>query len=240
MSDALWYLARGTGVTALVLLTVVVVLGVANRRSRPAFGLPRFGVALVHRNASLLAVAFVGVHVVTLFFDPYAQLRLADLVLPFGAEYRPLWTGLGTLGVDLLAAVVVTSLLRQRLGVRAWRAVHWLAYACWPAAWLHALGAGSDAGTWWLQAVAGVSLLAVLAAVAVRAFGTPRPAAQGNAPGTPRPAAQGNAPGTTRPAARGNGPGTTRATQGDAPGTPRPDTRGNGIPVSVRAGSGVR
>jgi methionine sulfoxide reductase heme-binding subunit len=46
----------------------------------------------------------------------YAQLELFDLIVPFGATYRPMWTGLGTLVVDLLIALVVTSLLRHRLG----------------------------------------------------------------------------------------------------------------------------
>lgn len=168
MNDALWYLARGTGVTSLVLLTVVVAFGIANRKGRPAFGLPRFGVAQVHRDASLLAVAFVLVHVISLFFDVYAQLELFDLVVPFGATYRPMWTGLGTLAVDLLIALVVTSLLRRRLGLRAWRATHWLAYACWPVAFLHALGTGTDAGTWWLRTIAGACLVAVVAAVTRR------------------------------------------------------------------------
>ncbi|MFC4997633.1 ferric reductase-like transmembrane domain-containing protein [Dactylosporangium cerinum] len=168
MNDALWYLARGTGVTSLVLLTVVVALGIANRAGRPAFGLPRFGVAQVHRDASLLAVGFVLVHVISLFFDVYAQLELFDLIVPFGATYRPMWTGLGTLAVDLLIALVGTSLLRHRLGLRAWRVTHWLAYACWPVAFVHALGTGSDAGTWWLRTVAGACLVAVVAAVARR------------------------------------------------------------------------
>jgi sulfoxide reductase heme-binding subunit YedZ len=170
MNEALWYLARGTGVTSLVLLTVVVALGIANRAGRPALGLPRFGVAIVHRDAALLAVGFVLVHVISLFFDVYAQLKLFDLLVPFGATYRPMWTGLGTLAVDLLVALVGTSLLRHRLGLRAWRATHWLAYACWPFAFAHALGTGSDAGTWWLRTVAGGCVLAVGAAVAWRLF----------------------------------------------------------------------
>ena len=168
MNDALWYLARGTGVTSLVLLTVVVALGIANRSGRPALGLPRFGVALVHRDASLLAVGFVLVHVISLFFDVYARLELVDLVVPFGAAYRPMWTGLGTLAVDLLIALVATSLLRHRLGLRAWRVTHWLAYACWPFAFAHALGTGSDAGTWWLRTVAGACLAAIVVAIVRR------------------------------------------------------------------------
>ena len=75
------------------------------------------------------------------------------MVVPFTATYRPLWVGLGTLALDLVAAVVVTSLLRHRLGARAWRLVHWSAYAAWPAALLHGLRAGTDAGAAWFLAV---------------------------------------------------------------------------------------
>jgi len=168
MTDALWYFARGAGVVTLVLLTIVVALGIGARSGRPAFGLPRFGVNMVHRNAALLAVVMVVGHVVSLLFDPYAQLRVFDLVLPFVGNYRPFWQGLGTLGFDLLVAIVVTSLLRQRIGVRGWRLVHWLAYLCWPIALLHGLGNGTDNGTWWLWTVSGICLATVLAAVGWR------------------------------------------------------------------------
>jgi sulfoxide reductase heme-binding subunit YedZ len=169
MTEALWYAARGTGTLGLVLLTVAVVVGIGSRAGRPVFGLPRFVVQLLHRNAALLATAFVAVHVTTLFFDPYTQLRLADLVLPFAGAYRPLWLGLGTVAFDLVLALLVTSALRLRLGARAWRATHWLAYACWPVAWLHGLGTGSDNGTGWLWTVAIACLAAVGAALAWRA-----------------------------------------------------------------------
>src|SRR5205823_2357978 len=134
----------------------------------PAFGLPRFGVTAVHRNASLVALALLAVHVLTLLFDPYAQLRLVDLVVPFGGTYRPLWLGFGTLALDLVVALVVTSLLRHRLGLRSWRAVHWLAYAAWPVAFLHGLGTGTDAGQLWLRAIAFTCAGAVLVAVCWR------------------------------------------------------------------------
>jgi methionine sulfoxide reductase heme-binding subunit len=168
VTDALWYFGRGSGVTSLVLLTVVVALGVGARSGRTAFGLPRFAVNLLHRNAALLAVVFLTGHVVALLFDPYAQLRLFDLVLPFVGDYRPFWQGLGTLGLDLMAAVVITSLLRRRIGGRAWRIVHWLAYLCWPVALLHGLGTGSDRGTWWLWTIAIGCAVTVAAAVVWR------------------------------------------------------------------------
>jgi methionine sulfoxide reductase heme-binding subunit len=170
--NALWYAARGTGVMNLLLLTVVVALGIATRSGRPLPGLPRFAVAGVHRSASLLAVALLVVHVTTLLFDPYAQLRLLDVVVPFAGSYRPLWLGLGTAACDLLLALVATSLLRHRLGLRAWRAVHWVAYAAWPLALLHGLGTGTDAGTGWLRGLAAACALTVVAALAWRCSDT--------------------------------------------------------------------
>jgi sulfoxide reductase heme-binding subunit YedZ len=168
MSNALWYLGRGTGVASLLLLTIVVALGIMTRSGRPVLGLPRFAVAAVHRTASLTAVVFLLIHVGTLYFDPYAQLRVVDLLVPFNGAYRSFWLGLGTVGFDLIAALVVTSLLRHRIGLRTWRAIHWLAYLSWPVALSHALGNGTDNGTWWLRAVAALCTLAVLGAIGWR------------------------------------------------------------------------
>jgi sulfoxide reductase heme-binding subunit YedZ len=168
MTNALWYTARGTGVVSLLLLTVVVVLGIGSRAGRPVFGLPRFAVNLVHRNASLIATVLIAIHVTTLLADPYAQLKLLDLLVPFDAAYRTAWVGLGTTALDLVIAIVVTSLLRRRLGARTWRAVHWLAYAMWPVAWLHGIGSGTDRGSTWYLALAVLAALAVGAAIAWR------------------------------------------------------------------------
>jgi sulfoxide reductase heme-binding subunit YedZ len=167
-SDALWYFARGSGVVSLIMLTLVVALGVGARSGQPAFGLPRFAVNLIHRNAALLSVVFIAGHVITLLFDSYANLRVIDLVVPFIGNYSPFWQGLGTVALDLILAIVVTSLLRHRIGARAWRTVHWAGYLCWPIALAHGLGAGSDAGTWWLWAISLACLALVVAAVVWR------------------------------------------------------------------------
>jgi sulfoxide reductase heme-binding subunit YedZ len=150
IDTALWDLGRGSGVVSLALFTVVVALGVVTRSGRPLPGLPRFAVSAVHRSASLLAVVFLVTHVVTLTLDPTSQLRWLDAVIPFGSHFRPLWVGLGALSLDLMAALVVTSLLRQHIGRRVWRAVHWTAYAMWPLAVLHTIGAGTDVRRVWM------------------------------------------------------------------------------------------
>ncbi|GAA5151038.1 ferric reductase-like transmembrane domain-containing protein [Amycolatopsis dongchuanensis] len=151
-----------------MLLTVSTVLGIATRSGRPAPGLPRFAVAELHRNVSLLSAVFLALHVGLLLFDPYAMLRLFDLVLPFVGEYRPFWQGLGTVALDVLLALVVTSLLRHRLGRRTWRAVHWAAYALWPVALVHALGTGTDGFSPWFLTVAVLCVLSVVGALFLR------------------------------------------------------------------------
>jgi sulfoxide reductase heme-binding subunit YedZ len=141
---ALWYLTRGTGAVSLVLLTLSVVLGVVDVRRWSSPRVPRFVVDGLHRTVSLFVVATVAIHVVTTLLDSFAPIKLVDVVVPFVSSYRPLWIGFGALALDLLLALVITSLARARLGYRGWRAVHWAAYACWPVALLHGLGSGSD------------------------------------------------------------------------------------------------
>lgn len=160
-SEALWALGRGTGITALGFLTVSLALGIAARSGRPLFVLPRFAVADVHRFAALAGTLLVLLHMGLLFFDPYAQLRLVDFVVPFLGAYRPLWQGLGTLAFDVLLVVIVTSLLRQRIGLRAFRVVHWVTYALWPIALGHALGNGTDTDHGWFLTFAGCCALIV-------------------------------------------------------------------------------
>jgi Ferric reductase like transmembrane component len=167
--SAYWYLTRGTGTVALVLLTLSVVLGVVNWRRPRSDRVPRFVVDSVHRNVSLLAVAFTVVHVVTSLLDGFAPITVVDAILPFASAYRPLWLGFGAVAFDLLLALVITSLLRRRLGYRAWRLTHWLAYACWPVAVLHTFGTGSDVKFGWMLVLTAVCVTAVVVAALVRA-----------------------------------------------------------------------
>jgi len=169
----LWYLTRGSGAVALLLLTASVLLGVMNSTRWRSARWPRFLVLGLHRNITLLALAFTVVHVVTTIVDAFAPIGIVDAFVPFLSPYRPLWLGMGTVAFDLLLALIVTSLFRRRIGMRAWRLVHWLAYASWPVALLHSLGTGSDARTGWLAALGVVCGLTVLASVLWRVGAAP-------------------------------------------------------------------
>lgn len=161
-ATALWYASRATGVISLILLSAVMIIGILVNRQGRLPGLPRFAVLGLHRNLSLLAVAFVAVHVLTAVADSYVSISLAAAVVPFISSYEPLWLGLGAVGFDLMAAVIVTSLLRRHLGRRVWRAVHWLAYASWPVAVVHSVYSSSDMQSGWLLYLGLACIAAVL------------------------------------------------------------------------------
>src|SRR5579863_9492773 len=163
-TSPLWFATRATGLIALVLLTGTVVLGMVTsvRFASPAW--PRFITVSLHRNLSLLTITFTGLHVLTTITDPFASISAVSAVVPFTSDYRRIWLGLGAVAFDLLLAVLVTSLLRTRIGPRAWRAVHWASYACWPVALVHGLGTGTDGAARWVLAVTAACALAVVSA----------------------------------------------------------------------------
>jgi hypothetical protein len=167
--SAYWYLTRGSGAITLILLSASTVLGIVDQRRWRSERWPRFALDALHQTASLLAMAFLVVHILTSVLDSFAPISLLDAVVPFGGSYRPIWLGLGTLSFDLLLAVTITSILRRRIGHGTWRLVHWLAYASWPVAVVHGLGTGSDVKATWLLVLTIACVAAVLAAMGVRA-----------------------------------------------------------------------
>ena len=167
-TEAVWYMIRSTGIVALILLTVTTVLGLLSAARVRTRRWPAFAQVELHKRATLLALVFLGLHVLTAVIDSYVHVGLLAVVVPFTSSYQPFWTGLGTVAVDLLIAVAVSSALRQRIAPDLWRRLHWLAYGCWPFAMAHALGTGTDAARLWMDAIAGACTLAVALALAWR------------------------------------------------------------------------
>ena len=162
---ALWYATRATGLVTLLLLTASILLGIVTAGRFASEKWPRFLTVGLHRNMTLLVLVFLALHVGTTVVDTYTSIPATAAVIPFASSYKAPWLGLGAVAVDLLLAVMVTSLLRGRLGFRAWRGLHWLAYACWPVALIHGLGTGTDRRTLWVVA----ATLSCIAAVVVAA-----------------------------------------------------------------------
>jgi sulfoxide reductase heme-binding subunit YedZ len=167
-STALWYASRATGVVCFVLLTIVVLLGILVNRQGRLPGLPRFAVTGLHRSISLLAVVFLAIHVITAVADKYVAIQLIAAVVPFTSSYLPFQVGLGAVALDLIAALIITSLLRAHVSRRLWRGVHWLAYAAYPVALLHSWTSAKDMRSGGLLALTVACVLGVGAAAGYR------------------------------------------------------------------------
>jgi predicted ferric reductase len=166
---ALWYATRATGLVTMLLLTATVLLGILTTGRFAGRSWPRFLTGGLHRNLSLLVLVFLALHVITNVIDTFVSIPLAAAFIPFASSYKTAWLSLGAVSLDLLVALVATSLIRNRLGLRTWRWVHWAAYICWPVALAHGLGAGTDRGTLWVFVLT-IACAAMVAGVATWRF----------------------------------------------------------------------
>jgi DMSO/TMAO reductase YedYZ heme-binding membrane subunit len=137
------------------------VLGLVTTTRARARNWPGFAQQELHRRISMIAVVFLGIHVLTSVLDTFVHIGWTAIVIPFTSSYSRFWVGVGAISLDVMLAVFVTSLLRARMRPGTWRAVHWLAYLSWPVALAHTFGMGTDSREGW------VVLLGVLCTVAV-------------------------------------------------------------------------
>jgi sulfoxide reductase heme-binding subunit YedZ len=162
----LWFANRSTGVVLVGLLTMSTAIGVFSTARAGSARWPRFATQALHRNVSLLTTAMLAVHVATAVIDTYVDIRWYDALVPFLGSYSRIWLGVGAIASDLLIAVVVTSLVRQRLNHRRWRLIHLTSYLGWALGVAHGIGIGTDSGTLWGMTVSALSV-GVVAAFAV-------------------------------------------------------------------------
>jgi sulfoxide reductase heme-binding subunit YedZ len=138
-NPAIWYAARASGVAAYAVLTLTVSLGLALGGKAQSKRWPRFAVEDIHRFGGLLVGSLVGVHVLTIAADSFLPFSVGQLVIPFTAAYRPLWTGLGICAAELLVALAITNHYRKRMPYGWWRTMHYANFAVWTLASLHGI-----------------------------------------------------------------------------------------------------
>ena len=175
-----WFLARASGLTAYLLITASMIAGLVVK-SRPFGARLKAASALdVHRFITTLALAAIGAHALALVADATVQITFGDLVIPFTAPYRPLWTGLGVIAADLAVIVAVSFPLKKRIGGRNWRRLHWATYAIFALSTAHGLASGTDSSQPWAIDIYLGAVGAVAFATAWRALaGPPRRSTKG-------------------------------------------------------------
>ena len=85
----LWYVTRATGLVALLMLTASVLLGLLAAGRFGGERWPRFLTQGLHRNVSLLVVAFLTLHVASTVLDTYTSIPLTAAFIPFASGYKP-------------------------------------------------------------------------------------------------------------------------------------------------------
>jgi hypothetical protein len=161
MSHDFWYLSRASGITAYVLLTLAVVMGIV-MSSRLAGRLgSKATVFDLHQHASLLAFITSAVHAAALLGDSYYAFSAESLAVPLASPFRPWAVAVGTIGFYALAAVTLSFYLRRRIGYTAWRRLHYLTFGAFLLVTVHGLTAGTDtaARVIYVVSTAGIALL---------------------------------------------------------------------------------
>jgi predicted ferric reductase len=170
-----WYLARASGLVAFWLLTLSGVLGMSITSRLWDGLLGRAWVYEMHKFLSLLALAFIGLHIAVLIPDPWTSFGVADLLLPGFSIYRPFAVALGV--VAMYGAVVATGsfYVKRWIGHRVWRLLHFVTFATFALALVHGVLAGTDSGAGWMQFNYLVALFLVFFLLVVRILAVPLP-----------------------------------------------------------------
>jgi sulfoxide reductase heme-binding subunit YedZ len=148
-----WVLARAGGIVAYLLLAGAMLAGLMVRSRVSMPGARPAQLVAAHQQLSLLALAATGVHAAALVADTYVDISPLAVVVPGLVPYRPVWSALGVIALQLLVVVQVSSRLRRRIGVKAWRGLHMLAYGAFALATAHGIAAGTDTTRPWVLAV---------------------------------------------------------------------------------------
>jgi methionine sulfoxide reductase heme-binding subunit len=172
---AAWSIARASGITAFVALSLDVVFGLFVSTRAADRVLPRASSTELHRWLSGVALSLTATHLLALLVDPFVGYDALDLLVPLASSYRPVAVGLGVLAAWGALVVHGSFALRKRLGPKAWRRLHFVSFAVWSMALLHGLFAGTDTGQPGVLALYAASGSTVAVLIAIRVRRRPRP-----------------------------------------------------------------
>lgn len=126
----------------------------------------------LHQHTSLLGLALALFHALILLGDRYVAANLAQIPVPFAYQsYAPLWVGAGQLALYGLAVGGLSFYLKERIGRRTWRLIHFVSFAVFALVLVHGIWSGSDSGAVWARALYWVSGGSVLFLTIYRLLG---------------------------------------------------------------------
>jgi hypothetical protein len=165
-----WYLSRAGGFIALSILWVSMAmgLGLTNKLARWWPGAP--AAFAVHEYVSLLGLLFAIYHALVLIGDHYVDFSLPRLLLPFSIRYEPFWVGLGQTAFYTWVVVLLSFYIRQFIGQKTWRMIHYANFATYMMGLFHGLFSGTDGTASWAHWYYGISAGTLIALVVYRVY----------------------------------------------------------------------
>ena len=164
-----WITSRAAGGAAMLLASASVAVGLMMSSKRKSAN--KRDLRAIHEALSLITLAMVALHGLSLLGDSFFHPGLSGIAIPFVGSYRPIWTGIGIIAGYGLAVLGLTYYLRDRIGAARWRRVHRLTAVFWLAAIVHTIGAGSDSAQIWFLAVSGAVVIPAALLLALRWLG---------------------------------------------------------------------
>jgi sulfoxide reductase heme-binding subunit YedZ len=147
-----WLISRSSGVVALVLIAISVLIGLTLAAGLGGPPTRRRALVTFHEQTALAGLIAIAVHGVALLGDGFLEPGITGITIPFVLDYRPVYTGLGILGGYLAEFLVLSFYARMRLGGKRWRSVLRATPLVYVLGLIHTLGSGTDAQSSWLQA----------------------------------------------------------------------------------------
>ena len=165
-----WILARVSGLTAYILLTLSALTGIVVK-SRPFGSRVRQPAAIdTHRTLAALGLGALAIHMTALALDKTVRMPVRALFIPGLSPYRPYWVAVGVLTAELMVVVYASFSVRRRIGFKNWRRLHWVTFALFAGGTAHGLLSGSDSRRAWALAIYMGAIASVAAATTWRAL----------------------------------------------------------------------
>ncbi len=139
-----WFITRSAGFIAYLLLWLSTAWGLALPSKIFDRLLHRTFTFDFHQYISLLSLGFLALHVLVLLVDQYLPFTWVQLFVPFLAPYRPFWVGIGVIALYLTVLVTITFYIRQRIGMKTFRYIHYSSLIAYLGATAHSLFSGTD------------------------------------------------------------------------------------------------
>lgn len=150
-TQSYWYLSRAAGFVAYLLLWGSVVWGLLLSSKIGKGALRPAALLDAHQFLSGVGLGFAFFHGLILMGDRYLSFPLAAVLLPFAGEYEPVLVAVGQIALWLSALLIATFYVRQKIGQKRWRLIHYSGFLAFWLALAHAVFLGTESANLWVQ-----------------------------------------------------------------------------------------